>query len=56
MDTKQTILQLSNYPKIYAASTMGMSVIEFTAECKRLGKFVGSFSDSFRDQKMALSF
>jgi hypothetical protein len=35
---REKILQLTNYPKIYAASAFGMSVSDFTEECKKHGK------------------
>eukprot|EP01080_Neovahlkampfia_damariscottae_P010130 gene10130-2549_t len=34
---KQNILDLTNYPKIYAASQLGLSVVELTEKCKELG-------------------
>jgi hypothetical protein len=35
---REKILQLTNYPKIYAASAFGMSVSDFTEECKKHGE------------------
>ena len=37
IDEKQKLMDLTNYPKIYAASAFGMSVSDFTKLCKEHG-------------------